>query len=429
MQVKWWTRKGKQLRVVLVCVFVVSILLCPAAISFAKKTEIWMSFFGEDPPGAQVKLMELFEKRHPDIDVKWWKMPPTVSERYTKYATILMARQGEPDILNLDVIWPPAMASAGWLEALDKWFPSEEQIKFNPAQIEHVTYKEHVWAVPWHMDGGSLYYRKDLLSDAGFEAPRTWMELVHQVKAIQNMTKESLMGLGYAFARHEGLVCYFLEFLGGNNGKIVNENGQVVINSKAGVEALQMMLDLIFKYEVLPPGVRGYKGDDTRKLFQDGRLILNRGWGYCWGRFESEDSAVKGKVAIAPIPHFVGGKSVSNIGGWNFAINVYSGHKKEAWEVIEFFTSYETQKIRVLMGGETPARKALFLEDKEVLAKYPQYPQFYDAYQNGVARPVHPRYPEISDVMQTELHAALMQEKSPKEALDSLAKKLEPYFK
>ena len=44
-------------------------------------------------------------------------------------------------------------------------------------------FQDGIYGVPWYTDAGLLHYRKDLLEKAGFfEPPKTWDELVEQVK-------------------------------------------------------------------------------------------------------------------------------------------------------------------------------------------------------------------------------------------------------
>jgi len=74
--------------------------------------------------------------------------------------------------------------------------------------------------------------------------------------------------------------------------------------------------------------------------------------------------------------------------------------------------------------GEAPPLEALY-EDADILAAYPHMALLRDIIDGATPRPMHPRYPEISDILQEELHAALTLLKTPKEALDDAASRLE----
>ena len=59
-------------------------------------------------------------------------------------------------------------------------------------------------------------------------------------------------------------------------------------------------------------------------------------------------------------------RTTSCLGGWNMLINASSEMKEEAWEVIRFMTSEESQKMWALEEGLLPAQKSLY-DDREVI--------------------------------------------------------------
>ena len=112
------------------------------------------------------------------------------------------------------------------------------------------------------------------------------------------------------------------------------------------------------------------------------------------------------------------------MGGWALAINAYSENKADVWKVIELIASYEGMKEFTIRYGEAPPLAALY-EDADILAKFPHMALLRDILDGVTPRPMHPKYPEISDILQEELHAALTQLKTPQEALDDAASRLE----
>src|SRR5215212_4698860 len=56
--------------------------------------------------------------------------------------------------------------------------PGTERSRFPNVPIQSLTYRGGIYGVPWGMDAGMLYCRKDLLEQSGFSGPRkTWEEL------------------------------------------------------------------------------------------------------------------------------------------------------------------------------------------------------------------------------------------------------------
>lgn len=411
----------------------VSFILCPifpVSGLAVEKTKLVLDLFEEHKEPME-HTVNKFEQEHPDIDVVLWACPPTMDEHWSKLATLLSAGESTPDIVNIDVIWPPAMASAGWLEPLDEKFLPEEREKYVVAMIKAMTYGGHIWAVPWYMDGGILIWRTDLLEQAGYDPsqpPETWMDMVEQGQRIIEMTNGEVWGFVESMGRDEQIVCNFVEFIYGNNGEIIDEEDNVVVNSPAGVEAAQFMYDLIHKYKVIPPAATGYMLEEARYVFQGGKALFHRNWAYAYGLAQVKGSPLRGKVKAGPLPKFPGGMHATCTGGWNHAINRNSKHKQEAWALIKYISSYEASKERVLMGGRTPARKALFV-DKDVVAEYPHYPSYLESYESGVVRPVHPMYLAMGEVMKTELHRVVTGEKTAETALNSMADGLRKILK
>lgn len=370
---------------------------------------------GKDSTPATKKLVEAFEKKYPNIKVKVQELPNSTDEQHNTYVTALSAGDSSIDVLAMDVIWTPEFAAANWLLPLDDKFTEEMRSKMLPGPVEAVTYNGHVWAVPRFTDAGVLYYRKDIISTP----PQTWDELIQMAK--ENVGKEGTKyGIVFQGNQYEGLVCDALELIYSNGGSVI-EGNKVTIDTPQAIAGLQYLIDLV---KIAPPGVTTYQEEDARNVFQQGEAIFMRNWPYAWSLLNSDDSPVKGKVGIAPIPRGKDGKEGSPVlGGWNLGINKYSKHPEEAWKFIEFVTSEEGQKITALEGGNLPTLKSLY-QDKEVLAKNPYWADFYDVFITAKPRPVSPFYPQMSDSMQINFHKALTGEITAEQAIKNVAKDL-----
>ncbi|NNG67277.1 ABC transporter substrate-binding protein [Caldanaerobacter subterraneus] len=370
---------------------------------------------GKDSTPATKKLVEAFEKKYPNIKVKVQELPNSTDEQHNTYVTALSAGDSSIDVLAMDVIWTPEFAAANWLLPLDDKFTEEMRSKMLPGPVEAVTYNGHVWAVPRFTDAGVLYYRKDIISTP----PQTWDELIQMAK--ENVGKEGTKyGIVFQGNQYEGLVCDALELIYSNGGSVI-EGNKVTIDTPQAIAGLQYLIDLV---KIAPPGVTTYQEEDARNVFQQGEAIFMRNWPYAWSLLNSDDSPVKGKVGIAPIPRGKDGKEGSPVlGGWNLGINKYSKHPEEAWKFIEFVTSEEGQKITALEGGNLPTLKSLY-QDKEVLAKNPYWADFYDVFITAKPRPVSPFYPQMSDSMQINFHKALTGEITAEQTIKNVAKDL-----
>jgi len=287
--------------------------------------------------------------------------------------------------------------------------------------MEAVTYKNTVYAVPWYIDAGVLYYRKDLLDKYKFGPPKTWQELVKTAQYITAREKE-MYGFIWQGKQYEGLVCNVLEYLWSNGGDVLKD-GKSVINSPEDIQALGFMRDLITKYKITPDLVTTSIEEPTRHIFGDGKAVFLRNWPYAWNIFENEGSLIKGKVGVSTLPSFPGHESASTLGGWQLGINKYSKHPEAAEKLIRFLTSENSQKRLALTIGYKPTLKSLYV-DKDLISQQPFTVSLYDIFMKARPRPVSPYYMNMTQVMQSEFSAAISEIRTPKEALDSAQKQI-----
>ncbi|MEW6377476.1 MAG: ABC transporter substrate-binding protein, partial [Thermodesulfobacteriota bacterium] len=373
-------------------------------------------------PALFMELIDRFEKKNPGIKIKGETLPASTDEQHQFYVINLEGKSPEFDVLSMDVIWVPEFARAGWLRDLSHLLPEDESEEFFPGPMEAVTYRGRLYAIPWYIDAGMLYYRKDLLERYGFSPPETWQELVKIARQI-TQRESDLYGFIWQGKQYEGLVCNVLEYFWSNHGEVLRE-GKVVINRPENIEALQLMVDLIYRYHITPPLVLTAIEESTRHLFGSGKALFMRNWPYAWNIFQREGSLVKDKVGISKLPSFPGKTSASTLGGWQLGINRFSKEPEAAERFVKFLTSPEAQKTLALTIGYKPTRKSLY-RDKELMEKQPFMARLFEILMKAKPRPVTPYYMMMTQVVQPEFSAALSRIKTPEQALSSAQKQIE----
>jgi multiple sugar transport system substrate-binding protein len=371
-------------------------------------------------------LLDEFEARNPGLLVRDEVLPASTDEQHQFYAVNLEGKSSDFDVLSMDVIWVPEFARAGWLADLSSLMDTDATDDFFPGPMNAVTCQGKIFAIPWYIDAGVLYYRKDLLDKHGFSPPTLWSELVSTARYIQDR-EDGIYGFIWQGKQYEGLVCNVLEYFWSNGGDVLR-NGEVVIDSRENVEALEFMRDLIVEYRVTPPLVLTAIEEPTRHLFGGGRALFMRNWPYAWNIFEQEGSLVRGKVGVALLPSFRGGESASTLGGWQLGLNRYSKRPEEARRLIEFLTRPDSQKTLALTLGYKPTRKALYA-DEGLKQAQPFIVSLYDVFMAARPRPVTPYYMMITQVMQPEFSAAVSGIKTAEEALRSARRQIEHILK
>jgi multiple sugar transport system substrate-binding protein len=373
-------------------------------------------------------LIEAFERQNPGVKVVEEVLPASTDQQHQYYATALEGRSAAFDVFALDVIWIQEFARAGWLLDLTPRLGAKRLAGFLPGPVEAATYQDQIYAVPWFVNAGILYFRKDLLSKYGFAPPRTFTELSRQAMTILEGEQDpDLKGFVWQGKQYEGLICVALEFIHGNGGTVIDGRRSALRDKKA-VDALQLMHDLVSVTKVSPPLVTSADEEATRHLFGAGRAIFMRNWPYALALYEQEGSKIRGRVGIAQLPSFEGYHSAPTLGGWLLGANRFSTHPDLAWKLVEFLTGQASQKVLAMKLGFPPPRDVLY-QDAELKKGNPFIPPLYEAMRRARPRPVTPLYLMISQLLQPEFSAAIMGVKPPEQALEDASRLMEHVLK
>ena len=177
--------------------------------------------------------------------------------------------------------------------------------------------------------------------------------------------------------------------------------------------------------DISPEGVLAYKEEESRGVWQTGKAAFMRNWPYAWALGQGDDSAVKDKFAIAPLPSG-GDGSAATLGGWNLAVSKYSENQEAAIELVMFLSGEEAQKTRAIELTRLPTLKALY-DDPEVADAQPSIPQWKEIFLNTVPRPSAPtttNYNEVSKEFWDAVHATLSGERPAEASLKRLEARL-----
>lgn len=358
-------------------------------------------------PGLWRRLADQFEKQHPPLKVALEIGPHSSTSYHDLLTQKLKNRSNEVDVFLMDVIWPPEFASAGWALPLDDLFPAEQRELFVPAAMRAASWRGRVYGAPLYLTAGVLYYRRDLLERYRLPVPRTWPQMVSQAKLITAQEKGDLAGYSGQFKQYEGLVCDMLEFVWSAGGKALGGEGQrCLLEGPAALKAVRFVRDALIG-GAAPRGVLAYQEPESLSLFAQGGSVFLRNWFYAWPILnDAQRSQVAGKVGLAPLPRFSGGRSAACLGGWQVGLSAYSSKPTQALKLIKFLTSETVQRRLVLEEGLAPTRTGLY-QDPWVLKAQPHFAKLLPVLEGARPRPRTPLYPAVSQVMQVYFHRAI----------------------
>jgi len=367
-----------------------------------------------------------FEKRH-NVSISLVKRRPlSTDELHEAYISIFSSGSTTPDVFQIDGIRIPEFAELNSIVDITDHLPRNERGRFFSNSIEEVSWKGRLWAFPLFSAVGMLAYRKDILDKHGIPPPKNWKELIDAAGKLQS---ENFHGYVGQMANYEGLVCNALEFFWSNGGNPKFEVPSDLTTAQT-VEGLQLMVDLVNKYRITPKDQLKFKEDEGFQLLMSGRALFTRQWPGDWlsPDYDRYPRTIT-HVGVMPMPRGPSGtRGVSTLGGWSVAINRNSRNVDLAIKFARFVTNEANQKQYFLKWGHLPTRRALY-RDRDVVRNYPWLKDIYPIVVNAKLRPRTPFYPEISEIMQRELHLALEQKIQPQQALERIEKKIASFLK
>lgn len=388
--------------------------------------EIVFSFF-PDPSGSVQALIDQFnQENQSNISVTLREMPADSGQHFDQLNTEFQSGEIGIDVIGGDVIWPAQFAANGYIADLSDRFSEGERNEYLPAVIEANTYEGGIYGVPWYIDAGMLYYRRDLLEASGFTAPpETWDELKEQARTVQ---QDSGTQYGFVFqgADYEGGVVNALEYIWTSGGDVLEGEDTVVINSPEARRGLEIERSMI-ENGVSPEGATQYKEQEVGTIFLGGDAVFMRNVPrfFALASDPDESSIDPDQIRIAALPVAEEGlQSYSSLGGWNLFMNANTRDPDAAYEFINFMSAPEQQKFRSIEGSVLPTRQELY-EDEEVLREVRVAELGQEAIKNTRPRPVSPFYSDMSLRMAAQFVQSLRGDVPPDEALSTLQNELQ----
>jgi len=403
----------------------------PAAAEAPTAEPVTVRFVGATTPRDHDTQSQAYCEEQTGVKIELINGPESATDRLAQYLQFFGAQSPDIDLVQIDVIWPGILAEH--LVDMNAYMTADEKSAYFQRIVDNNTVDGALVGIPWYTDAGLLYYRTDLLEKYGYTAPpTTWAELDEMATAIQEGERAANADFwGYTWQGnvYEGLTCDALEWqVSWGGGEIVEADGTISINNPQAAAAFDMAAGWVGR--ISPPGVVSYQEEDARGVWQGGNAAFMRNWPYAYALGNAEDSVIKDKFAVVPLPKGEGpdARNADTLGGWQLAVSKYSAHQTEAAAVAKCLAGQESQKIRAVVGSLLPTIGDLY-SDADVLAANPFFGQLFDVFNGGaVARPstvTSDKYNEVSTIYFTEVNKVLTGAQTGAEAVAEIEAQLQ----
>lgn len=342
---------------------------------------------------AMVQLLPDFERAHPDIHVKLQQLPLTAAHQKMLTA---FAGGSTPDLAQLGNTWLPEFVALGALA------PLQARVD-RSAVVKPVDYFASIWAtnvldgtlygVPWYVDTRLLFYRKDLLRQAGFDAPpRSWAEWQHMLAALSHPERKAY-GVLLPVNEYEPLMALALQ----QDEPLLRDNNRYGNFESAGFKRTLAFYVDMFKQRQAPAITNAEAGNPWTEF---GRGVyafyLSGPWNI--GEFRKRlPAAQQGDWSTTPLPG-PNGAGASVAGGSSLVIFRQSTNQDAAWILIEYLSQPKVQQRFYELLGDMPPRRSSW--QGGMLHEDPQAQAFREQLERVKPTPPVPEWERIANEMQ-----------------------------
>jgi multiple sugar transport system substrate-binding protein len=330
----------------------------------------------------------------------------------------LAAKDSDIDLINMDTIWTPEFAEAGWLRKFEGAEKAQATHDVLPGPLSSVEWKGSVYAIPLNTNAQLMWYRKDLVKTP----PKTWADMIALAKKLP--ASEGL--IEEQGAKYEGYVVWFNNLVASAGGTIVNQQGKPTLGP-AAVQAAQTIRDVATSGRA-DPSLSTDQEDQGRLAFEAGKAAFMLNWPYVYaaGRADAKNSAINKKVfanmGYAPYPSVDANKpSRVSIGGANIGISVYGKNPSLATQAGLCMTTKKWQDAEAINEGLPPVINASY-DTPAVRKAYPFADLLRSQLKDAVTRPETPAYSDVTLAVQDSLHPPASI--NPQKAIDTLRSRL-----
>ncbi|MEJ5228512.1 MAG: extracellular solute-binding protein [Pseudothermotoga sp.] len=347
---------------------------------------------------------------------------PYGRDQNIKLMASMLAGGSQYDIFIIDCVEVPMYVESGWVLPVDEWLTEDLKADAVPFALSGMAYQGHWYGLPWVSEWKSFVYNRELIKKVGYtEFPKTWNEVVELSKKLQEAGLVKY-ATAWSWAQKESLICDFVAILASFGGKFFDDNLNPVFNDAKGVQAVQFMVDMIYKHQIVNPASLGWTETEVYKAIYNKDIAFGMMWGLPLIDLDNpEISKGPGEWEIGLMPSVDGEHPYSVSGPMGWAISYGTKNPKEAFEYIKFLAGPQGSLDASLKAGIVPGWKSVW-ENPEFQKKVRGLDKMYEQAMYIVHRPQVPWYLEFSSVLQEELHNALTRKKTPQAALNDAAK-------
>ncbi|HUG41632.1 MAG TPA: sugar ABC transporter substrate-binding protein [Longimicrobiales bacterium] len=352
---------------------------------------IELRFWGMGREGEVVgELVREFERENPDIRVRVQQIPWTAA--HEKLLTALVG-DATPDVAQLGNTWVPEFVALNALQPLEAWVARPggvEPDRFFPGIWDTNVIDSVAYGIPWYVDTRVLFYRTDLLAEAGYaRPPDTWEGWRAAMERLRRR-----MGPGQypiLLPINEWAQPVILGMQAGSP-LLREDGGRGDFRGARFRRGFEFYVGL-FRDSLAP----ALSNTDIANLYQEfarGNIAMYISGPWNIGEFLRRiPEELQHAWSTAPLPG-PGGPGLSIAGGSSLVVFRGTEHAEAAWRLVEFLSRVEQQAAFYELTGNLPAVRAAW--DDPALAGNEYAAAFRDQLERVAPLPKVPEWENIA---------------------------------
>lgn len=323
--------------------------------------------------GVQDKFGEI--KQRFGIDVKMTALP--VGPLLEKLSQSVKASTGTYDLISVLGFTVAQFVGGGFFTPLNSYLPKAPKgydfpRDFAPGELQYTGYfntAKHtfggktLYLIPGLYAGPIiLFYRQDLLQQAGVKVPTNWTEYLAAAKKLNGSGIAGNTMIAKSGDVSMFLVDWYTRFTsqGGQlmSGSPQKKNFTPRLTSPQAVAALEHMVQCV---QYSTKGVHSYDFTISTDAFSAGKTAMMIMWSTIAGPvYNPKTSKVADKVGVSITPGVGRRRGQIVRGGWGMGIPKNAKNKDAAWTLLTYLTSKEWGIFEVGAHQTDPARNSVF---------------------------------------------------------------------
>ena len=369
------------------------------------------------------QLLPEFERRNPGIRVRLQQLPWTAA-----HEKLLTAFAGDtlPDLSQLGNTWVPELAALHALVDLDSHVAASRGVvaeDYFPGIWNTNVIDGRLYGIPWYVDTRLLFYRRDLLEQAGFQTPpRSWAEWQRALAAIKQEVGPARYAILLPLNEPEPLLALALQ----QGDPLLRDEGRWGGFASPGFRRALDFYARMFR-NGWAPTLGGAQISNVWTEFGRGYFTF-----YVSGPWNIEEFKRRlpperqADWMTAPLPG-PGGLGVSTAGGASLVIFRSSRHPQAAWRLIEYLSEPAVQAQFHAVSGNLPPRRTAWRDERLAGNQYAK--AFRDQLERVRPTPKIPEWERIATEMQGMAEQVVRGEMDVDQATQTLDRRVDGMLK